>query len=118
MILGEIIFYNGWHSNYFSRFYFVLSREIINISLSSLLIIDMFRKLNGSYIINKINPLSLKGAIAMLHEPSTSAGKDPAGPYKMRLGIRMFVHYSLFMPVLWQSTCCFHRPWRLLSSQD
>lgn len=32
----------------------------------------------------------------MLHEPATPAGKDPAGPYKMRLGIRMFVFYSLF----------------------
>ena len=32
----------------------------------------------------------------MLHEPSTPAGKDPAGPYKMRLGIWMFVFYSLF----------------------
>ena len=32
----------------------------------------------------------------MLHEPATPAGKDPAGPYKMRLGIRMFIFYSLF----------------------
>ena len=32
----------------------------------------------------------------MLHEPATPADKDPAGPYKMRLGIRMFVFYSLF----------------------
>jgi hypothetical protein len=32
----------------------------------------------------------------MLHEPATPAGKDPAGPYKMRLGIRMFFAYSLF----------------------
>lgn len=32
----------------------------------------------------------------MLHEPATPAGKDPAGPYKMRLGIWMFVCYSLF----------------------
>ncbi len=32
----------------------------------------------------------------MLHEPATSAAKDPAGPYKMRLGIWMFVFYSLF----------------------
>ena len=32
----------------------------------------------------------------MLHEPATPAGKDPAGPYKMRLGIWMFVFYSLF----------------------
>jgi uncharacterized membrane protein (DUF485 family) len=32
----------------------------------------------------------------MLHEPSTPAEKDPAGPYKMRLGIWMFVFYSLF----------------------
>jgi uncharacterized membrane protein (DUF485 family) len=32
----------------------------------------------------------------MYHEPATPAGKDPAGPYKMRLGIRMFIFYSLF----------------------
>ena len=32
----------------------------------------------------------------MLHEPSTPVGKDPAGPYKMRLGIWMFAFYSLF----------------------
>ncbi len=32
----------------------------------------------------------------MLHEPASSAGKDPAGPYKMRLGIWMFVFYALF----------------------
>ena len=32
----------------------------------------------------------------MLHGSSTPAGKDPSGPYKMRLGIRMFVFYSLF----------------------
>ena len=32
----------------------------------------------------------------MLHEPATPAAKDPAGPYKMRLGILMFVLYSLF----------------------
>lgn len=32
----------------------------------------------------------------MLHEPATPVGKDPAGPYKMRLGIWMFIFYSLF----------------------
>ena len=32
----------------------------------------------------------------MLHEPATPAGKDPAGPYKMRLGVWMFVFYSIF----------------------
>ena len=32
----------------------------------------------------------------MLHEPAKTAGKDPAAPYKMRLGIWMFVFYSLF----------------------
>ncbi len=32
----------------------------------------------------------------MLHEPATPAGRDPAGPYKMRLGIWMFVFYALF----------------------
>jgi uncharacterized membrane protein (DUF485 family) len=32
----------------------------------------------------------------MLHEPATPAGKDPAGPYKIRLGIWMFLFYSLF----------------------
>lgn len=32
----------------------------------------------------------------MLHQPATSGGKDPAAPFKMRLGIWMFVAYSLF----------------------
>ncbi|MFZ5881486.1 MAG: hypothetical protein ACOY0R_19130 [Chloroflexota bacterium] len=32
----------------------------------------------------------------MLHEPAKPSGKDPAGPYKMQLGIWMFVFYSLF----------------------
>jgi antibiotic biosynthesis monooxygenase (ABM) superfamily enzyme len=32
----------------------------------------------------------------MLHKPATPAGKDPAGPYKMRLGIWMFISYSIF----------------------
>lgn len=31
-----------------------------------------------------------------MHGPATPVGKDPAGPYKMRLGIRMFIFYSLF----------------------
>ncbi|MDO9303244.1 MAG: hypothetical protein Q7T89_17780, partial [Anaerolineales bacterium] len=30
------------------------------------------------------------------HEPATPAGKDPAAPYKTRLGIWMFVFYSIF----------------------
>lgn len=32
----------------------------------------------------------------MLHEPAKPVGKDPAGPYKTRLGIRMFFFYLLF----------------------
>jgi len=32
----------------------------------------------------------------MLHEPAKPVGKDPAGPYKMRLGLWMFLFYSLF----------------------
>jgi len=32
----------------------------------------------------------------MLHEPATPAAKDPAGPYKIRLGIWMFASYLLF----------------------
>ena len=32
----------------------------------------------------------------MLHEPATPAGKDPASPYKTRLGIRMFIVYAIF----------------------
>ena len=32
----------------------------------------------------------------MFHEPAAPSQKDPAGPYKMRLGIWMFVFYSLF----------------------
>jgi uncharacterized membrane protein (DUF485 family) len=32
----------------------------------------------------------------MLHEPATPSGKDPAASYKMRLGLWMFLFYSLF----------------------
>ncbi len=32
----------------------------------------------------------------MLHEPGSLKGKDPAGPYKSRLGIWMFIAYALF----------------------
>ncbi len=32
----------------------------------------------------------------MLHEPATPAGKDPASPFKVRLGIWMFLAYALF----------------------
>jgi uncharacterized membrane protein (DUF485 family) len=32
----------------------------------------------------------------MFHEPASPAAKDPAGPYKIRLGIRMVIFYSLF----------------------
>jgi hypothetical protein len=32
----------------------------------------------------------------MLHKPATSVGKDLAAYYKMRLGIWMFLCYSLF----------------------
>ena len=32
----------------------------------------------------------------MLHKPAAPSEKDLAGPYKMRLGIWMFVFYSLF----------------------
>lgn len=32
----------------------------------------------------------------MLHEPAKTAGKDLAGPYKMRLGLWMFLFYALF----------------------
>jgi len=32
----------------------------------------------------------------MLHDPATPAEKDPSGTFKMRLGIWMFVFYSLF----------------------
>lgn len=32
----------------------------------------------------------------MLHEPASVSRKDPAGPYKMRLGIWMFLAYSVF----------------------
>ena len=32
----------------------------------------------------------------MLHEPATPVGKDPSGPYKMRLGLWMFGFYCLF----------------------
>jgi cytosine/uracil/thiamine/allantoin permease len=32
----------------------------------------------------------------MLHEPATPAGRDPAAPYKMRLGLKMFAIYAFF----------------------
>ena len=32
----------------------------------------------------------------MLHEPATPSGKDPAGPFKIRLGLWMFLSYLLF----------------------
>jgi uncharacterized membrane protein (DUF485 family) len=32
----------------------------------------------------------------MLHEPATPSGRDPAGPYKARLGIWMFALYTVF----------------------
>jgi hypothetical protein len=32
----------------------------------------------------------------MLHEPAKPAGKDPAGRFKIRLGIWMFAAYSIF----------------------
>ena len=32
----------------------------------------------------------------MLHQPAASAGKDYAIAYKTRLGVRMFVYYSIF----------------------
>ena len=32
----------------------------------------------------------------MLHEPAKPVGDDPAGPYKMRLGLWMFLFYGLF----------------------
>lgn len=35
----------------------------------------------------------------MLHEPATPAAKDPSGPYKIKLGVRMFIVYMLFYAV-------------------
>lgn len=32
----------------------------------------------------------------MLHEPAAAGGKDPAAEYKTRLGVWMFIAYSLF----------------------
>ena len=32
----------------------------------------------------------------MLHDPATPSAKDPAGAYKMRLGLWMFLFYSTF----------------------
>lgn len=32
----------------------------------------------------------------MLHEPASTVGKDPAAAYKTRLGVWMFICYSLF----------------------
>ncbi|PKO02274.1 MAG: hypothetical protein CVU43_08590 [Chloroflexi bacterium HGW-Chloroflexi-5] len=35
----------------------------------------------------------------MLHEPATPAAKDPSGPYKIKLGVRMFIIYMLFYAI-------------------
>ena len=32
----------------------------------------------------------------MLHEPAAPSGKDPAAPYKARLGVWMFLFYCVF----------------------
>lgn len=32
----------------------------------------------------------------MLHEPAAAAGRDPAAEYKSKLGVWMFIFYSLF----------------------
>jgi len=32
----------------------------------------------------------------MLHEPATPAVKDPSSPYKIKLGVRMFIVYLIF----------------------
>jgi uncharacterized membrane protein (DUF485 family) len=32
----------------------------------------------------------------MLHEPAAQSGYDPSSPYKMRLGVWMFIFYSIF----------------------
>lgn len=32
----------------------------------------------------------------MLHGPATPSGRDPAGPYKARLGVQMFAIYTVF----------------------
>jgi uncharacterized membrane protein (DUF485 family) len=32
----------------------------------------------------------------MLHAPAAPTGKDPSAPYKARLGVWMFIAYSLF----------------------
>ena len=32
----------------------------------------------------------------MLHDPATPSGRDPAAPYKARLGLRMFALYTVF----------------------
>lgn len=32
----------------------------------------------------------------MLHKPAAPVGKDPAAPYKMQLGVWMFIAYALF----------------------
>ena len=53
----------------------------------------------------------------MLHEPAAQSGKDPAADYKMRLGVVMFILYSIFYagfvainivkPVLMEKTVLF-----------
>jgi|GEM_PF-281476 len=46
--------------------------------------------------LNSVCDFLHKEAFSMLHEPAASTGKDPAGPYKRRLGIWMFLFYALF----------------------
>lgn len=53
----------------------------------------------------------------MLHAPAAPVGNDAAAPYKARLGVWMFLFYSLFYggfvainlvdPLLMESTVCF-----------
>jgi hypothetical protein len=42
----------------------------------------------------------------MLHEPAAPVGKDPAAPYKSRLGIWMFVCYAVFYGVFVAINLC------------
>jgi len=48
----------------------------------------------------------------MLHEPATPSGRDPAGPYKARLGIWMFAFYTVFYAAFVAINLISRRRWR------
>jgi uncharacterized membrane protein (DUF485 family) len=54
------------------------------------------RDKDGLLFRQKMAELNAGRISAVLHEPSLPVGKDPASPYKTRLGVWMFISYCLF----------------------